>query len=144
VSDVLIRTNEPPRLRVISRLGELWRHREILANLARKELRVKYKSTVLGVAWSMATLGMNTAPLILIGCVAVLVVAVILMDYRVGLYLVLVMGVFMFYIDRILQIKFPLGTVYDGLVALVFAALFVNSKNEKDWTSFQNPVSRPR
>jgi ABC-2 type transport system permease protein len=53
VADVLIRTNDPPRLRVIARLRELWRHREILANLARKELRVKYKSTVLGVAWSM-------------------------------------------------------------------------------------------
>ena len=51
--EVLVRTNEPPRLRVFRRIGELWRQREILANLARKELRVKYKSTVLGVAWSM-------------------------------------------------------------------------------------------
>jgi ABC-2 type transport system permease protein len=51
--DVLVRTNEPPRLRPITRLVELWRTREILTNLARKELRVKYKSTVLGVAWSM-------------------------------------------------------------------------------------------
>jgi ABC-2 type transport system permease protein len=38
---------------VFRRLGELWRDREILANLARKELRVKYKSSALGVAWSM-------------------------------------------------------------------------------------------
>jgi ABC-2 type transport system permease protein len=53
MSDVLIRTNEPPRLRVIKRLRELWRGREILANLARKELKVKYKSSALGVAWSM-------------------------------------------------------------------------------------------
>jgi ABC-2 type transport system permease protein len=49
----LVRTNDPPRLRPVARVRELWRHREILANLARKELRVKYKSTVLGVAWSM-------------------------------------------------------------------------------------------
>ena len=48
-----VRTNDPPRLRPLSRLGELWRNREILGNLARKELRVRYKSTVLGVAWSM-------------------------------------------------------------------------------------------
>jgi ABC-2 type transport system permease protein len=52
-SEVLVRTNEPPRFRPLARLRELWRHREILANLARKELKVKYKSTVLGVAWSM-------------------------------------------------------------------------------------------
>jgi ABC-2 type transport system permease protein len=52
-SEVLVRTNEPPRLHAFARIRELWRNREILANLARKELRVKYKSTVLGVAWSM-------------------------------------------------------------------------------------------
>jgi ABC-2 type transport system permease protein len=52
-AETLVRTNDPPRLRPLQRLGELWRNREILGNLARKELRVKYKSTVLGVAWSM-------------------------------------------------------------------------------------------
>ncbi len=38
---------------MLKRVRELWRNREILANLARKELRVKYKSTALGIAWSM-------------------------------------------------------------------------------------------
>jgi ABC-2 type transport system permease protein len=52
-TETRVRTNEPPRLRMPQRLRELWRNREILGNLARKELRVKYKSTVLGVAWSM-------------------------------------------------------------------------------------------
>jgi ABC-2 type transport system permease protein len=52
-AEILVRTNDPPRLRPVGRLRELWRDREILANLARKELRVKYKSTVLGVVWSM-------------------------------------------------------------------------------------------
>jgi ABC-2 type transport system permease protein len=52
-SETVVRTNEPPKLRTIKRFRELWRDREILANLARKELRVKYKSTALGVAWSM-------------------------------------------------------------------------------------------
>jgi ABC-2 type transport system permease protein len=51
--ETVVRTNEPPKLRMVKRLRELWRDREILTNLARKELRVKYKSTALGVAWSM-------------------------------------------------------------------------------------------
>ena len=51
--DALIRTSEPPRLRLMERIRELWASREILVNLARKELRVKYKSSVLGVVWSM-------------------------------------------------------------------------------------------
>jgi ABC-2 type transport system permease protein len=52
-AEVMVRTNEPPRLRVRARVRELWEHREILANLARRELRAKYKSTALGVVWSM-------------------------------------------------------------------------------------------
>jgi ABC-2 type transport system permease protein len=50
---VEVRTSEPPSLRLGQRLGELYRHREVLVNLIRKETRVRYKSSVLGVAWSM-------------------------------------------------------------------------------------------
>jgi ABC-2 type transport system permease protein len=52
-SAVEIRTSEPSRLRPLSRLRELFTEREILANLVRKEVKVKYKSSVLGAAWSM-------------------------------------------------------------------------------------------
>jgi ABC-2 type transport system permease protein len=52
-AEVQVRTNDPPRLRPIARFRELWGTREILANLARKELRAKYKSSALGMAWSM-------------------------------------------------------------------------------------------
>jgi ABC-2 type transport system permease protein len=51
--DALIRTSEPPRLRMTERVRELWASREILVNLSRKELRVKYKSSLLGIVWSM-------------------------------------------------------------------------------------------
>jgi ABC-2 type transport system permease protein len=52
-TEIRVRTNAPPRLRPFRDLRELWRSREILVNLARKELKVKYKSSALGVAWSM-------------------------------------------------------------------------------------------
>jgi ABC-2 type transport system permease protein len=48
-----VRTSEPPRLKPLSRLRELRAAREILANLVRKEVKVKYASSVLGAAWSM-------------------------------------------------------------------------------------------
>jgi ABC-2 type transport system permease protein len=47
------RTSETPTLRVRVRLGELWAYREILANLIRKELKVKYTASVLGALWSI-------------------------------------------------------------------------------------------
>jgi ABC-2 type transport system permease protein len=48
-----VRTSEPPKLHPRSRLRELFDAREILSNLIRKDIKVKYKSSVLGAAWSM-------------------------------------------------------------------------------------------
>src|SRR6266571_7145658 len=48
-----VKTSETPKLHPIRRLKELWSYREILANLTRKEVKVKYTSSVLGAAWSM-------------------------------------------------------------------------------------------
>jgi ABC-2 type transport system permease protein len=53
VTDVTERTSEPPRLRIGARLRELAGYREILWNLVRKELKVKYTASVLGAVWSL-------------------------------------------------------------------------------------------
>jgi lipopolysaccharide transport system permease protein len=47
------RTSEPPRLHVRQRARELYAAREILWNLVRKELKVKYTASVLGAVWSL-------------------------------------------------------------------------------------------
>ena len=47
------RTSESQRLRVGERLRTLLAHREILLNLIRKELKVKYAASVLGAIWSL-------------------------------------------------------------------------------------------
>jgi ABC-2 type transport system permease protein len=47
------RTSESPHLRVGERLRVLIAHREILSNLIRKELKVKYVASVLGAIWSL-------------------------------------------------------------------------------------------
>jgi ABC-2 type transport system permease protein len=52
-AEILVRTSEPPRMKVGERLRELFAHREVLVNLTRKELKVKYKSSALGIVWSM-------------------------------------------------------------------------------------------
>jgi len=50
---IVERTSESPHLRVGERLRVLIAHREILANLVRKELKVKYVASVLGAVWSL-------------------------------------------------------------------------------------------
>ena len=48
-----VRTSEELRPSARKRLKELFAHREILMNLIRKEVRVKYTSSKLGAIWSM-------------------------------------------------------------------------------------------
>lgn len=69
-----------------------------------------------------------------------LFLAASLKDYRVAFYSVFLMGIFMFYADRMLNLSFPMGTVYDGLVALAFIAVFLNER-PFDWRSFWNPIT---
>ncbi|MGC8481302.1 MAG: ABC transporter permease [Acidimicrobiales bacterium] len=51
-----------PKISVRRRLVNIWRYRELLSSLVRKEITVKYKNSVLGFAWSM----LNPAMYILI------------------------------------------------------------------------------
>jgi ABC-2 type transport system permease protein len=56
VSDVagtVVRTSEPAKLRVRHRIREVYERREVLLNLVRKELKVKYTASVLGAVWSL-------------------------------------------------------------------------------------------
>jgi len=53
MTTVTERTSETPHLRLLPRLRELWGYREILANLVRKELKVKYTASFLGAIWSV-------------------------------------------------------------------------------------------
>ena len=51
--ETTLRSSESPHLRVRERLRVLAAHREVLANLTRKELKVKYAASVLGAVWSL-------------------------------------------------------------------------------------------
>jgi ABC-2 type transport system permease protein len=46
-------TGVAPRPGALRRARDVWRYRELLGNLVRKELKVKYKNSALGFAWSL-------------------------------------------------------------------------------------------
>ncbi len=94
----------------------------------------------IGVTYLMVEYGVMIGFVVAGVSVGMLFVAAVLRDYRVGFYTVFFLGVFMFYIDRIADLTFPVGTVYDALIGLTFFALFLNNRT-RDWTSFKNPVT---
>ena len=54
MSDAPATTVVAPQRSVAQHLGSLWSYRELLANLVRKELKVRYKNSSLGFLWSLA------------------------------------------------------------------------------------------
>src|SRR3970282_2802636 len=52
-SETVERPSESPRFRARERFRDVYAHREILANLIRKELKVKYAASVLVSVWSI-------------------------------------------------------------------------------------------
>lgn len=94
----------------------------------------------LGATYLMATQGMMVGVTVLLGSIGIVLSAAVLKNYRVGFYFIFLMGVFMFYVDRIISLSFPVGTIYDALVGLVFFSLFFDKK-QQDWTMFKNPVT---
>jgi hypothetical protein len=92
------------------------------------------------VTYLIATHGIKMGVTVLLVSIGVVFVAAVLKDYRIGFYFIFFMGVFMFYVDRLFTVPFPMGTVYDALVALVFFSLMVERRHH-DWSSFKNPVT---
>jgi putative inorganic carbon (hco3(-)) transporter len=95
----------------------------------------------LAVTYMITQSGTMVAPAIILGLFGMATVTAVLKDFRVGLYLLVILAGFMFYIERILRTGFPFGTIYDALAALTFAAVFVNGLGKRDWTGFKNPVT---
>ena len=92
------------------------------------------------VTYLIANQGIMIGVFVLLASIGVVLVAGILKDYRIGFYFIFFMGVFMFYIDRLVYVPFPMGTIYDALIVLVFFSLMVERRHH-DWSSFKNPVT---
>ncbi len=61
--------------------------------------------------------------------------------YQWGLYILFLMGIFMFYIQRLIQVSFPFGIFFDLLIAVAFLSMVLNNNHKKDWSVFMNWVT---
>jgi putative inorganic carbon (hco3(-)) transporter len=94
--------------------------------------------TSVAVSYFMATANIIIGPLIILGVVGFFIVSAIVFDFSIGVYILFLMGSFMFYVSRLVNVPIPLGVVYDALVVVTFGCVFINTKHLKDWTSFNN------
>lgn len=80
-------------------------------------------------------------PKVLTIIVGLSAMVLIILRYMWGIYLIFLMSIFMFYIQRIVPLDFPIGVVYDLLVVLTFISMLVSVRDKPDWSSFLNPIT---
>jgi putative inorganic carbon (HCO3(-)) transporter len=95
----------------------------------------------LGITYLMVYAGVLVAPIVILAIIGVTVAGLTVWDFKYGFYALFFMAVFMFYIDRMVHVNFPMGTIYDALGAFTFVAIFLNANNKNDWTVLRNPIT---
>ncbi|GAA4443704.1 hypothetical protein GCM10023091_32710 [Ravibacter arvi] len=90
--------------------------------------------------WLTVDNGVVAGLLVIAACVAIPVVYAIVAYPRFGIALLLGVVYLLFYIMR-LGINFPLGTLIDGMLALLVLGFFISQKKRPDWAIYRNPVS---
>ncbi|QRR03989.1 O-antigen ligase family protein [Dyadobacter sandarakinus] len=84
--------------------------------------------------------GIVAAALILVILIGPLVVYSIVVFPAFGITVLLVMAYLLFYIMRF-GVNFPMGTLMDGIQALLILGFFISQRKRQDWSIIKGPVS---
>ncbi|MBX2945166.1 MAG: O-antigen ligase family protein [Cyclobacteriaceae bacterium] len=90
------------------------------------------------VSYFMATSNILVGPLVILGVFGFFIFMGIIYDFSFGVYILFLLGTFMFYVSRLIPAPIPFGIFYDALVVITFAGIFLNVKQTKEWTNFNN------
>lgn len=94
----------------------------------------------LAFAFVTVYIGAAQGILLLIVLMAIPVVYSIVAYPEFGIMVLLIMAYFLFFIMR-QGINFPLGTLMDGIQALLILGFFIKQKTRPDWKSLKGPIS---
>ena len=92
-------------------------------------------------AMGMAEQGIVFGVLILLPFIAIPFVYSVVTFPKVGIYIYLTLSYFIFLFLRA-GVKFPLGTLMDGILLLLLVNLLIVQKKEHNWKIFKGPISK--
>lgn len=94
----------------------------------------------LGFTMALVGLGLKSAIALVVVIIALPTVLIIIAYPKVGIIILLVAAYFIMWIMR-MGINFPLGTVMDGIQALLIFGFFLKQKFEPNWKIFATPIA---
>ena len=95
----------------------------------------------IGIALTIKALGIAGGALIIMALIGPPIVFAVITYPKFGIITILVSAYFILWVIRLGLVAFPLGTLMDGLLALLILGLIIKQKYEPDWTFLNNPIS---
>ncbi|MBE7171077.1 MAG: O-antigen ligase family protein [Williamsia sp.] len=83
--------------------------------------------------------GMKIGVLLLLGIIAMPALFATIAYPKIGIIIALVVSYFLMYAEKFTD--FPVGTIMDGMLALLVFGFFLKQKHNQDWKVFKNPIS---
>ena len=90
-------------------------------------------------AGAIALMGLKIGILLILGIVAIPALFATIAYPKIGIIIALVVAYFLLYAEKFTD--FPVGTIMDGLLALLVFGFFLKQKQNQDWKVFKNPIS---
>lgn len=90
-------------------------------------------------AAAISFMGLKIGILLILGIIAVPALFATIAYPKVGIVIALAVAYFLLYAEKFTD--FPVGTIMDGLLALLVFGFFLKQKQQQDWKVFKNPVS---
>ncbi len=90
-------------------------------------------------AVGIAFFGLKAGILLIIAIIAVPVLYSTIAYPKIGIIISIVVSYFLLYAEKFTD--FPVGTIMDGLLALLIFGFFLQQKYKQDWKVFKNPIS---
>lgn len=93
-----------------------------------------------GATYLMVKVGVMVGPLIMIGLLGMAGLIWIMKDYRVGVYVMFLLCVFMSYINRMMSSQIQFGIPLDAIAVLTFGVMLFATKQKMDWKAMKSPI----
>jgi putative inorganic carbon (hco3(-)) transporter len=93
-----------------------------------------------GISFLIVSKGSSIGLLLIAVMIAIPTVLAVIAIPEFGIIVLLIMAYFIMFLLRLIK-GYPLGTIMDGLVYLLFAGFFLKQKYEKNWKIFKGPIS---
>lgn len=90
-------------------------------------------------AVGISLFGIKAGVLLMMAIVAPLAVYATIAYPKIGIVLSLIISYFLLFAEKFTD--FPVGTIMDGLLALLVFGFFLKQKTNQDWAVFKNPIS---